>query len=50
MLTIGDSSQSFQWPVHYVTANKEHGYFKIELMDIRQIEKKKLAYWLSGLP
>jgi hypothetical protein len=47
MLTIGDGSQSFQWPVHYVTANEEHSYFNIELiLDIRKSkESGLLAFW-----
>ena len=44
MLTIGDGSQSFQWPVHYVTANEEHSYFKIELIWIFANQRK----WLTG--
>jgi hypothetical protein len=27
ILTVGDGSLSFQWPVHHVTANEEHTYF-----------------------
>jgi hypothetical protein len=44
MLTIGDGSLSFQWPVHYVTANKEHSYFKIELIWTFANQRK----WLTG--